>query len=87
MPVPPPGPRFRLIFFKASLLIADLNPVNRLPVLGRTSRPRNIYRQEGERGVLVRATPVAVLADHDPGLVRVQFQADPAHPLPRAAST
>ena len=42
MPVQPPGPRLP-IFFKASLLIAGLNPVNRLPVLGRTSRPRNVY--------------------------------------------
>ena len=43
MQVQPPRPHLRLIFFKASLLIAGLNPVNRLPVLGRTSRPRNVY--------------------------------------------
>ncbi|GAA4472471.1 hypothetical protein GCM10023170_092320 [Phytohabitans houttuyneae] len=37
--------------------------------------------EERERRVLVRAASVAVLAVHDPGLVRVQSQPDLDHPV------
>ena len=38
--------------------------------------------QEVELDVLMLASPVVVLAVHDPGLLRVQGQPDLAHPFP-----
>jgi hypothetical protein len=43
---------------------------------------RKRVAQEGERRVLaVRVPPSSVLAEHDPGLVRVQLQPDLGHPF------
>ena len=60
------------IFLMASLLAAGVNPVNTFPFPARTPPSPEREPQEGKRRVLVRATAFAILAVHDPGLVRVQ---------------
>ena len=71
-----------LILFRASLLIAGRNDRNSLPFLFLRFAGAERVSEERERGVLVRAAPLAVLAVHDPGLVRVQPQPDLVHPVP-----
>ena len=71
-----------LIFFRASLLIARAGRGELLPHPYPPCLPWPVHEpEERERRVLMRAAPVAVLAVHDLGLVRMQLQADLGHPL------
>jgi hypothetical protein len=63
------------------LLTAGRNDVNWLPSFPTASRGRKVNPQERKRHLLEDAAPVAVLAVHDLGLVRVQLQPDLTQPL------
>jgi hypothetical protein len=68
--------------FKASLLIAGRNAANTFPPRTTGWAGPERVPQEREGRVLPGATPAAVLAVHDPGLVGMQPQPDLGHPVP-----
>ena len=81
MLVQPPGPHLGTDLLQGILADRRAEPGEYLPVPGAHAPRPEGEPQEVERRVLGRAAPRAVLAVHQPGLVRVQAQADLLHPL------